>query len=188
MGGKNESWCDEEGRGISHRAAEAVQNSARRSSGTASNLLRAREIAAFRLDRDRTDVRGWQVYSDDAELVGAVASILVDMSSRAVRYLGVRLDDRRSKTSNAEVLVPIGTVSRVGEREVVVAHSLSRAQLFAAPRVSARPVTRADEHAALTSYGMQADTNAGAYELYASPLFDDSGLLVANNERRARAR
>jgi sporulation protein YlmC with PRC-barrel domain len=164
-------------RSIAERAADAAQASALRARGAASELLRVREIPAFTLGSQRTDVRGWQVYSNDAELVGTVSSILVDMRTKAVRYLGVSLHDSRTKTGNGEVLVPVGSVSRPDDRQVVVINVLSSAQLLAAPRFSNRPVTRADEHEILRSYGMQAEISGGGHDLYGSPFFEEWRLF-----------
>jgi hypothetical protein len=169
---------------IAEQAAAAARASARRSVGASSALLRAREIPAFHLGTERTDVRGWQVYSNDAELVGTVSSILVDMRTKAVRYIGVALASGRGK-GNGEVLVPVGWATRPDDRQVVVIGALSRAQLLAAPRVSNRPVTRADEHATLTVYGMSTSPSAGAHDLYGRPLFEEWRLFGGPGSRAA---
>jgi sporulation protein YlmC with PRC-barrel domain len=172
---------------IAEHAAEATRAAAQRARGMASEVLRAREIPEFSLGSERTDVRGWQVYSNDAELVGAVSSILIDMRTKMVRYLGIALRDSRTRIPNGEVLVPVGSVSRPDDRQVLVVNALSRAQLLAAPRVSNRPVTRADEHATLIACGMQPDTSAGAHDLYGTPFFDERRLFGDRGSRSALA-
>jgi sporulation protein YlmC with PRC-barrel domain len=169
---------------IAEHAAAATQAAARRAAGASSGLLRAREIPAFALGHERTDVRGWQVYSNDAELVGSVASIFVDMRTKQVRYVGISMQAARTKTPGGEVLVPVGWVSRPDDRQVVVVNALSYAQLLAAPRVSNRPVTRADEHAALTVYGMRDAAGAGGSSLlYDGPLFEEWRLFGGAGSR-----
>lgn len=162
---------------IAERAPEAARASAHRAQRARSGLLRAREIGDFAMGTDRTDVRGWQVYSNDAELVGAVSSLFLDIRTKAVRYLGVALHRSSARVPAAEVLVPVGSACRPDDRQVVVIHALSRAQLLAAPRLPSRPVTGADEHAALASYGIQHDVGAGAPDLYATSLFDERRLF-----------
>jgi sporulation protein YlmC with PRC-barrel domain len=155
-------------------AAKAVADRARRG---ASRLLRAREMADLTLGRDRTDIRGWQVYSNDAELVGAVSSIFIDARTKAVRYIGVALESARSRASRPEVLVPVGWVSRPDDRQVVVLTALSFAQISAAPRVSDRPITWADEHATLTVYGVDPSAAATISDLYEHPVFAERRLF-----------
>jgi hypothetical protein len=46
-------------------------------------------------------------------------------------------------------------------------------------------VTRADEHATLTVFGMQPSTSAGAHDLYDSPLFDEWRLFGGSGSRAA---
>lgn len=145
-------------------------------SANTSALLRAREMPGFAFGHDRTDIRGWQVYSNDAELVGAVGSIFVDMHTKAVRYLGVLLDNSSAKAAG-EVLVPVGSVSRPDDRQVVVVNALSAAQLSSAPRISKRATTRNDENAALAAYGMATWRDAQASDLYSGPNFEEQRLF-----------
>lgn len=172
---------------IAEKAAEASRAAAHRAAGVSSELLRAREIPSFTLGNDRTDVRGWQVYSNDAELVGTVSSIFVDMRAKAVRYIGISLHATRTKAQAREILVPIGWVSRPDDRQVVVVTALSSAQLMAAPRVSDRPVTRADEYATLTVYGMLDTLPGVGLSRYDGPLFEQSHLFGTSERRAALA-
>ena len=148
-----------------------------------SALLRAKEIPGFNLG-DRVDVRGWTVYASDATLVGSVASLFVDMHTRAVRYLGVSLVDSRTNLPDGMVLVPIGSASRPVGRRVVVLNTLSSLQLASAPRVPNRPVTEADENAVLAVYGMEIAHNAGT-ERYGGPMFAEHRLFGGARGTRA---
>lgn len=172
---------------IAEQAVAATRASAQRAAGINSELLRAREIPAFTLGNERTDVRGWQVYSNDAELVGSVSSIFVDMRTRVVRYVGVALHTGRTKLPVGEVLVPIGWASRPDDRQVVVVSALSCAQLLAAPRLSNRPVTRADERATLKAYGMNDAAVADGSTLYERPAFEEWRLFGGVGSRAALA-
>jgi sporulation protein YlmC with PRC-barrel domain len=164
------------GASIGERAAVAAQEAAHRARDKVSRLVRAREAREFAFGRDTPDIRGWPVYSNDGERVGVVGSLLIDMRTRAIRYLGVSVSTLRTRAAG-EVLVPIGWASRSDDRHAIVVHGLTRAQLVAAPRVSRRPITRADEHAALAAYGALPSTNAAAHELYRGPLFDERRLF-----------
>jgi sporulation protein YlmC with PRC-barrel domain len=174
---------DVDGRSIAERAAEAARNVARRRYALRSQLLRAREMASFALGRERTDVRGWQVYSNDAELVGTVSSLFIDIRTRAVRYLGIVPGDSHAKSARGEVLIPVGSASRPDDRELVILTTLSRRQLLAAPRVPNRPVTRADEYATLKTCGMQLGSAAAGDDLYGSPLFEEWRLFGGERSR-----
>jgi len=162
-------------------AARANGKITGKANGKHSELLRAREMPDFSLGNERTDVRGWQVYSNDAVLVGSVASLFVDMHSKAVRYLGVALGDPRSKMPDGEVLVPVGSASRPDDRQVIILGGLSYAQLAAAPRLAKHPITRADENAALGVYGMATWRDVSASELYSSPNFEERRLFGARD-------
>ena len=94
-------------RAIAIEAAERAKAAADRSRDTQSSLLRAKEMTDFRLGSERTDIRGWTVYSNDAVLVGSVGSLFVDMHAKVVRYIGVRLIDDRSRSPVGEILVPV---------------------------------------------------------------------------------
>jgi sporulation protein YlmC with PRC-barrel domain len=168
---------------IAEQAAAAAKAAADRARRGASRLLRAREMSDTTLGRQRTDIRGWQVYSNDAELVGTVSSIFIDARTKAVRYIGVALEGSRSRNSRVEVLVPVGWVSRPDDRQIVVLTALSRAQLSAAPRVSDRPITWADEHATLTVYGVDPSAAATISDLYDHPVFAERRLFGGFDSR-----
>lgn len=143
----------------------------------ASELLLAREMSGFILGDHQVDVRGWRVYANDAELVGRVESLFVDIHTRAVRYLGVALTDPQSKLSTGTVLVPVGMATRPLDRRVVLLNGLSSTQLTLAPRTFARPVTRADEDAVLAAYGLATSREIRAADFYARPAFTAERLF-----------
>lgn len=143
----------------------------------ASGLRRAREIPRFVFDGTRTDVRGWRVYSRDAHRIGVVESMLVDMYSNAVRYLGIALDDVETDIGRGTVLVPIGAAARAKRVPVVVLPTISSGQLAAAPRMTQRPVTRADEGASLASLGIATAGEPGTEDFYSMPVFSESRLF-----------
>ena len=142
-----------------------------------SQLLRVRDIRGYSLAEDRPDVRGWHVYSSDAKLAGWVESLFVDVKTKALRYLGVALADPKTSLPTGVVLVPVGVASRPDDRRIVVLHRLSMNQLTSAPRLAARAVTRADEDAALRTYGMPTLRDAPPAEQYDSPNFADDQLF-----------
>lgn len=157
--------------------AKAPGRAAKRANEANSQLLRAKEMPGFAMGTERTDVRGWQVYSNDAVLVGSVGSLFVEMHTKAVRYLGIVLKDAPSKAPAGEVLVPVGTAMRPDDRQVVVLNSLSYAQLASAPRVPRRPITRSDENAALGVYGMATWRDVSSNDLYSGPNFEEQRLF-----------
>jgi hypothetical protein len=168
---------------IGEQAAAAAQAAAHRARDSVSRVVRAREAPEFALGGHRPDVRGWQVHAKNGDRVGVLSSLFIDMRTRAVRYVGVSLDASRPR--GAEVLVPVGWVSRPDDRPIGVIHTLSRAQLLAAPRISKRPVTRADEYAALGVYGALPSAHVDAQDLYQGPMFDEWRLFGGPESRAA---
>jgi hypothetical protein len=164
-------------------AIEAAEDIAKRAVVAAeptptTELIRARELADFSFGRDRADVRGWAVYASDAQLVGAVESVLIDASSRVVRYLVIALGDPTSRLLLGTVLVPVGTASCLSDRRVVVLNAVTAKQLAAAPRLPNRAVTRADEDAALAVYGMATSRDVPRGDLYGGPNFEEQRLFA----------
>lgn len=152
--------------------------------GAASQLLRARDMPDFRFENARVDVRGWRVYASDAVLAGSVESLLVEMRTRAVRYLGVALVDPETKMPTGTVLVPVGAAARPVDGHVVVLTTIPSTSLAAVPRLRPRPVTRSDEDAALTVYGLSTrDLPSGGF--YARPAFLEDCLFGCPNENSA---
>lgn len=134
----------EQARGAARRAAARVR--ARRSA-----LLSAREMPGFQLGPERSDVRGWCVNTYDGDVIGRVKSIYIDVHTKAVRYLGVILDDA---WSSDELLVPIAATRPQEYRRAMVLPRTSSGEIAAMPRVSQRRITQADEDAALAAFGL----------------------------------
>jgi len=159
-------------------AESAARQTDGRAKGTSfTELLRAREISGFTWSEPRLDIRGWQVYSHDAQVVGSVESLFVDMRTRVVRYLGVALSDPDTNLPLGMVLVPVGAAARCGDRRAIALSALSTAQLAAAPRIRSRPITRADEDATLAAYGMATSRDVHASDLYTGPNFSEQRLF-----------
>ncbi|MEO8333732.1 MAG: PRC-barrel domain-containing protein [bacterium] len=138
----------------------------------------------FTFGDDRVDIRGWEVYSNDAHMVGSVESFFIDMHAKAVRYVGIALHDTETGAPTGTVLVPVGAVVRRSERRVVMVRALSSAQLAAAPRLPNRPITRADEDATLAVYGMATSRDVSAVDLYNGPNFAEHELFGARDGGR----
>jgi hypothetical protein len=107
---------------------------------------------------------------------------MVESATGKVRYASVALvhhaaDDNRS-TPIGSVLVPIGAVRRLDHRHAVAIDALTSDLLVAAPRLHARPVTRADEDATLAVYGMATSRHVAADALYDRPQFDEGRLML----------
>jgi hypothetical protein len=168
---------------VGEQAAVAVQAAAHRARDSVSRLVRVRDAQQFFFGSDRQDIRGWPVSSKDGEAVGHVASLFIDMRTRAIRYVGVSLDVLESR--GAEVLVPVGWMSRPDDRQSSVVHALSKDQLLAAPRISKRPVTKADEDATLDVYGAAVPADAGSQDVYQAPMFDEWRLFGGPGSRAA---
>ena len=96
---------------------------------------------------------------------------MVDMRLRFVRYLAGALTDEETDAIVDRVLVPIGIASRTGDRRAITLRALSSSQLWAAPRLSNRPVTRAGEDATLGVYGLGPPLRRSPTEPSATPLF-----------------
>lgn len=160
--------------------ARRARNSGRATRATKreSHVRRAREMFGFAFDSHRVDVRGWNVYSRDAQLVGAVESLFVDTHTKAVRYLGIAACDSGSAAPRGTVVVPVGLALRPVDRRVVVLDSLSAAQIASAPRLANRALTRADEYAALAALGVATSSDVDMPNLYTGARFAERALFV----------
>jgi hypothetical protein len=165
------------GKEAAERVREAAWHETDVPAHASSHLLRAREMPAFVIGDNRVDVRGWPVYSCDAQLVGRVDALYVDMRSNVVRYLGIALADEDTGVRTGSVLVPVGATARPGDRHVVVLSTISSSQLTAAPRVMRRPITRSDEDAVLAAYGIATSRDIGGRDLYSMPAFSGTRLF-----------
>ncbi|MEX2154253.1 MAG: PRC-barrel domain-containing protein [Gemmatimonadaceae bacterium] len=149
------------------------------------HLAAMRELMGFQLGAERADIRSWPVYASDARLVGAVDRLMVETATGRIRYASVALayyaaDDNRP-TASGSVLVPIGLVRRLDDRQEITLDALTSLALVSAPRVHARPVTRGDENATLAVYGMATSRDVAAGDLYANVTFDDGRLQLAGS-------
>lgn len=148
----------------------------------ASYLTPARELWHFHIGGERADIREWPVYTRDGRLVGAVDRLLVEAATRRIRYASVSLAfyaaNDHKPTVLGSVLVPIGAIRRVDERQALVLDGLTSEQLVNAPRLHARPITRADEDATLAVYGMPTSRDVPPGTLYDGPTFDDRRLIM----------
>ena len=148
-----------------------------------SHLMPARELTRFKLGEERVDIRRWPVFTSDGRLVGAVDRLMVEASSKKIRYISVALireavNDYRSIVPGS-VLVPIGLVRRLDDREAIVIDALASFQLAGAPRLRARAVTRAEEDATLAAYGMPTSREIPAADFYKNQNFDEDRISVA---------
>ncbi|MEO8909805.1 MAG: hypothetical protein ABI408_06205 [Gemmatimonadaceae bacterium] len=76
------------------------------------------------------------------------------------------------------VLVPIGVVQQLDDREAIKLDGISSGDLASAPRLRARAITRDDENAALAEYGMSTSRELPAADFYKRPEFDEAPLTV----------
>ena len=167
---------------IATMAAELVRQTSTPVAERVSGLSAARELRGFRLADAAADVRGWVAIAADGRPAGRVSRLIVDTRTRQVRYLAVdlaaRYDRRRRATANGTVLVPVGLVRRVDDICTVILDRLTTEVLSRAPRLAARPITRADEDATLAVYGMPTFRDRPDEPPYSGPLFDDSRLFT----------
>jgi hypothetical protein len=148
-----------------------------------SHLAIMRELAGFHLADGQIDVRHWPVFTSDSRLVGAIDRLMVETTTRRIRYACVSLihhaaSDRRP-TPTGYVLVPVGLMRRLDDRNIVVLDALTSESVVKAPRIRMRPVTRGDEQATLVTYGLPASADGRGNGFYASPHFDEDPLLLA---------
>jgi len=84
-----------------------------------SNLTPLSRMEDFQVASDNPDVRGWDVLASDGKRIGKVEDLLVDRSSRDVRYLAVSRDRGLfGGTGNAHVLLPVEDVRLDRDRKV----------------------------------------------------------------------
>jgi hypothetical protein len=147
----------------------------------ASYIVPARELGRFHLG-NRVDVREWPVFASDGRLVGAVKRLMIEHASKKVRYIAVSLISDAvhdlQPTQPGSVLVPVGLVRRLDDRQAIVLEGLASNQLARAPRLRARAVVRADEDATLAAYGMANSREVSAADFYKNPRFDERRLYV----------
>jgi hypothetical protein len=144
-----------------------------------SHLVPARELERFALGVERVDIRRWPAFGSDGLYVGMVDRLLVETGTGKIRYasvtIAVPLAPGGSRAPTGSVLVPIGLVHPLFDREEIVIDYLSADMLAAAPRLHARPITRSDEDATLASYHMATSRDVGDL-LYGGPNFDERRL------------
>jgi hypothetical protein len=154
-----------------------------------SALTAARELDGFRLSPATPDVRGWSVLACDGRIAGQVARLFVDVKSRKVRYLEVVLDGSRQHAGLLDrhaVLVPVGVARRVDDARAVLVE-LAVEVLTRAPRIPMRAVTRDDEDATLSAYGLPVAQGVSDFERYESAHFDEAGLLTPGRRNTPRS-
>lgn len=154
-----------------------------------SALTAARELDGFRLSPSTPDVRGWAVLACDGRIAGQVARLFVDVKSRKVRYLEVILDGSRPHAGLLDrhaVLVPVGIARRIDDARAVLVE-LAVEVLTRAPRIPMRAVTRDDEDATLSAYGLPVACGVSDFERYDCSHFDDSGLLMPGRRNTPRS-
>src|SRR5687768_3399443 len=148
----------------------------------ASYIVPARELSRFHLGSDLVDIRDWPVFARDGRLVGAVKRLMVEHASKKIRYIAVSLIRDAAHdyfpTLPGSVLVPIGLVRRLDDRQAVLIDDLTSSQLAQAPRLRPRAVTRADEDETLAVYGMPNSREVSAADFYKRPTFDERRLSV----------
>ncbi len=161
----------------------ANEGVSRISTDHSSHLIPARELTRFKLGEERVDIRRWPVFTSDGRLVGAVDRLMVETSSKKIRYIAVALIREAVNDYSAvvpgSVLVPVGALRRLDDLEAIILDELASFQLARAPRLRARPVTRADEDATLAAYGMPTSREIPAADLYKNPNFDEDRIHVA---------
>jgi sporulation protein YlmC with PRC-barrel domain len=146
-----------------------------------SGLIPARELRGFRLGDARVDVRGWDVLTADGAVVGTIDRLLVDAKTRKVCYLAITPRDGQRRVAKrarrGRVLVPVGVARRVDGCRRVALDVLTAARLENAPRIGDRPVTRADEEAALATFGQSAPATGPGGDRYRGTSFDGTRLF-----------
>lgn len=169
-------------RQIAMEAAELARRAERYANGArVSHVSPARELHGFELGDDRVDIRQWPVYASDGRLAGAIDRLFVESATGRIRYASVALayhaesDDR--PTAPGSVLVPIGLIRRTGDCQMVIVASLSSDRLARAPRLHWRPVSRADEDATLTAYGLPTSRDLINNSVYSAQHFDDTEAM-----------
>jgi sporulation protein YlmC with PRC-barrel domain len=110
--------------------------------GSAIPLARLR---GWRMAEGALDPRGWDVCSGDGRRIGDVHDVLVDRSTRTVRYLDVEVENVVVTGRERHVLVPVARARRAPDlrRTVVVeglaAHAVREALIIGPIRLPARP-------------------------------------------------
>ena len=163
-------------------------------------LVHAKDLKDFKLPEGRPDPRGWDVLLADGTKVGKVEDLLVDTSSRQVRYLEFDVADAVVKAGGREyALVPIGAARLDDDRDDVIVN-LSLADLRDVPLYDRRELSRDYEqrlheflderpHAARrdaeTTRSVERPVVAAdrAADFYANPYYDEKSFFA----RRAAA-
>lgn len=163
-------------------AVSSLALSALRTPDRVSGLNAARDLRRFRLADAEVDVRGWHVLAADGRTAGTVARLIVETRTRAIRYLGITLDEtleRRTRHSRpGTVLIPVGRVRRIDDICTVELQGITTTQLMQAPRIPNRPITIADENATLTALGFPPLPDNATCP-YDGPLFDERTLFAS---------
>ena len=133
---------------VTVKAHLATTSTTSHSNDRASYVLPARELIQFRLGHERVDIRRWPVFAADGRLIGAVDKLMVEAASRKVRYVTVSLIENAvhdySPTAPGSVLVPIGVVQRLDDRQTITLTLLESKPVGCAPRLACRAITQGE--------------------------------------------
>jgi len=143
------------------------------------------ELDDFTVAQGAPDPRGWPVATSDAQLVGTVDDLLVDLDAMVVRYLAVRVGGGAGGRVGApeRVLLPVGVARTEGDRRRVLV-DVTAAQVVALPAFApGGAVTRAYEDALLQGLrGAAGSARASGPQYYEGPEFETGrfyGLAAA---------
>ncbi len=140
-------------------------------------LVRLGESGEFTVDGGRADIRGWPVVAADGRRLGLVHELLLDTSSRRVRWLDVEVDRATVRSGEARcVLVPVGAARMDDARRQVRLPSLSGADAARLPGCEHGSLSREREQELLTHVPQPAPSELPGAEadFYDHPHFSDA--------------
>jgi len=103
-----------------------------------SNLMPLSRMSDFKVADGDQDVRGWKVVARDGDTIGKVDDLLIDITARRVRFLGVDLDRSllSGRSHSGHVLIPIESV-RLDRHDRVLLNSVGSSEILTLPTYDA---------------------------------------------------
>jgi photosynthetic reaction center H subunit len=149
-------------------------------------LLRLSELKDYEVADEDPDVRGWEVISADNKTIGEVKDLIVDTTAMKVRYLDIRVKDDISGVDDHHMLVPIGTASIDGKKDLIRVGNIETVTLLKSPRYEGGKVSRDYEENLRKTYNpdYQPRQEKDDKDYYNNEYYDEEKFYSSRRKKR----
>jgi hypothetical protein len=147
---------------------------------SSATLVPAAEVKNLELKSPMKDVRGWNVTGPGDQQIGIVDSILLDRADGKPRYLTVALADARGR-----LLLPIGVGTANVSAKTVTLDDLKPEVLKALPTLSQELITPEFERQVVVAVTGEKNQMYAPTRWYTRPEFDPANLFPAQSTQPA---